>query len=171
VDLLNVYFAEMVDVISKNGGTLNKFLGDGILAIFGAPVSYSNDAGRAVMTALELMERLAEFNRKQVAKGGAELNIGIGINTGRVVVGNIGSSERMEYTAIGDAVNLASRLDELNKELGTSILISHSTYQQVEGIIQANRLKPAKLKGKEKRVQVYEVVIGLGIFFLVFFRG
>jgi len=158
VDLLNDYFAEMVDVISRNGGTLNKFMGDGILAIFGAPVSYGNDAERAVITALEMMERLEGFNREQVEKGKAELSIGIGINTGRVVVGNVGSTERMEYTAIGDAVNLASRLDELNKELGTSILISHSTFQQVEGIIQTNRLKPTKLKGKEKKVWVYEVV-------------
>ncbi len=158
VDLLNDYFAEMVDVISRNGGTLNKFMGDGILAIFGAPVSYGNDAERAVITALEMMERLEGFNREQVEKGKAELSIGIGINTGRVVVGNVGSTERMEYTAIGDAVNLASRLDELNKELGTNILISHSTFQQVEGVIQTNRLKPVKLKGKEKKVGVYEVV-------------
>jgi adenylate cyclase len=158
VDLLNDYFAEMVGVISKNGGTLNKFIGDGILAIFGAPVSHSNDAERAVRTALEMMGKLEEFNRRQAEKGGVELRIGVGINTGRVVVGNVGSIERMEYTAIGDAVNLASRLDELNKELGTSVLISHDTYQQIKGIIHTRELQPVKVKGKEERVRVYEVI-------------
>lgn len=158
VDLLNDYFTEMVGIISKNGGTLNKFIGDGILAIFGAPVSYGNDAKRAVRTALEMMERLKEFNRRQAKKGGTELRIGVGINSGRVVVGNVGSIERMEYTAIGDAVNLASRLDELNKELGTSILISHDTYQQVKDIIFSRKLQPVKVKGKEERVLVYEVI-------------
>ena len=158
VDLLNDYFAEMVSIISKNGGTLNKFVGDGILAIFGAPVSYGNDAERAVRTALEMLERLEEFNRKQAEKGGVELRIGVGINTGRAVVGNVGSTERMEYTAIGDAVNLASRLDELNKELGTSILISHDTYQQIEGIIHAKELQQMRVKGREERVRVYKVV-------------
>jgi adenylate cyclase len=140
------------------GGTLNKFMGDGILAIFGAPVSYGNDAERAVKTALLMMDRLAQFNRKQVELGRPELNIGIGINTGRVVVGNIGSTERMEYTAIGDTVNVASRLDALNKELDTNILISHDTYLQVEGSIQVHKLKPVRVKGKEKDIWVYEVV-------------
>jgi class 3 adenylate cyclase len=158
VDLLNDYFSEMVGVISRNAGILNKFVGDGIVAIFGAPQSHGNDAERAVKTALEMMERLEEFNRRLVKKGRPELNIGLGINTGRVVVGNIGSTERMEYTAIGDAVNLASRLEELNKELETSILISHSTYRQVKEVVQAKRLKQVKVKGKEKRVWVYEVV-------------
>ena len=160
VGLLNDYFAEMVDVVSRHGGTLNKFLGDGILAIFGAPVSYGNDAERAVMTALEMMERLEQFNRKQGEAGRAELCIGVGINTGEVVVGNVGSTERMEYTVIGDAVNLASRLEALNKEMETNILISHSTYQQVKEVVQVKKLKSVKVKGKEKSVWVYEVVGG-----------
>ena len=158
VGLLNEYFAEMVEVISRNGGTLNKFLGDCILAIFGAPVSYGNDAVRAVRTALEMMEKMVEFNRTLVEKGKPALNIGVGINTGRVVVGNIGSTERMEYTVIGDAVNVASRLEALNKELETNILISHSTYQQVKEVIQVKRLKLVRVKGKEKSVWVYEVI-------------
>ncbi|MFQ5575408.1 MAG: adenylate/guanylate cyclase domain-containing protein [Anaerolineae bacterium] len=158
VDLLNDYFAEMVDIISKNGGTLNKFMGDGILAIFGAPVSYGNNSERAVRTALEMMEKLAKFNGKLAQQGKPTLNIGIGINTGRVVVGNIGSAERMEYTVIGDAVNLASRLEALNKELQTNILISNSTYQQVKNIINANKMQPMQVKGKEKDVWVHEVV-------------
>ena len=131
-----------------------------MLAIFGAPVSHGNDAERAVKTALEMLQKLVEFNRTLVDIGNAPLNIGIGINTGRVVVGNIGSTERMEYTVIGDAVNLASRLEALNKELETNILISHSTYQQSKEAIQVKRLKPVTIKGKEQRVGVYEVVGG-----------
>ncbi len=158
VDLLNDYFSEMVGVISRNGGILNKFIGDGMVAIFGAPESHGNDAERAVKTALEMMERLKEFNRKLAAKGRRELSIGVGINTGRVVVGNIGSTERMEYTAVGDAVNLASRLEELNKDLGTGILISPSTYEQVKAVVQTKKLEQVKIEGKEKGVWVYEVV-------------
>jgi class 3 adenylate cyclase len=158
VDLLNDYFSEMVGVISRNAGILNKFVGDGIVAIFGAPESHGNDAERAVKTALEMMERLKEFNRKLAEKGRPELSIGVGINTGRVVVGNIGSTERMEYTAIGDAVNLASRLEELNKDLGTGILISPSTYEQVKAVVQSKKLGQVKIEGKEKDVWVYEVV-------------
>lgn len=158
VDLLNDYFSEMVGVISRNAGILNKFVGDGIVAIFGAPESHGNDAERAVKTALEMMERLKEFNRKLAEKGRPELSIGVGINTGRVVVGNIGSIERMEYTAIGDAVNLASRLEELNKDLGTGILISPSTYEQVKAVVQSKKLGQVKIEGKEKDVWVYEVV-------------
>jgi adenylate cyclase len=157
VELLNSYFTEMVDVISQNGGTVNKFMGDGLLAIFGAPVSHPNNAERAVRAALAMLERLAEFNSRQAAQGRAELRQGIGIGTGRVVVGNIGSTERMEYTVIGDAVNLSARLEELNKEFGTSILISQTTYQQVEAIIQATPLKPVNVKGKEQSVMVYAV--------------
>jgi len=157
VELLNSYFTEMVDVISQNGGTVNKFMGDGLLAIFGAPVSYSNHAERAVGAALAMLERLSEFNLQQAARGHVKLRLGIGISTGRVVVGNIGSTERMEYTVVGDAVNLAARLDNLNKEFGTTLLISQTTYQQVEAIIQATPLKPVNVKGKERNVMVYSV--------------
>jgi class 3 adenylate cyclase len=163
VDLLNDYFARMVDVITGNGGMLNKFMGDGILAIFGAPMSYDDSARRAVVTALRMTERLTEFNRRQVARGKPELVIGIGIGTGNVIVGNIGSIERMEYTAVGDPVNLASRLDELNKQLGTSILVSPSTYQQVvDGGLQDvgfRRLGPVEVKGREQGTWVYQVLV------------
>jgi class 3 adenylate cyclase len=177
VDLLNAYFGEMVDVIARHGGTLNKFLGDGLLAIFGAPVSYGNDAERAVAAAREMLDRLVGFNRRQAEQGQAELRIGVGISTGKVVVGNVGSAERMEYTAIGDVVNLASRLDALNKELGTSILISESTYQRIADYRprseadwpqpsrrewDCQRLGPVQVPGKAESLWVYAVGMKMG---------
>lgn len=158
VNLLNDYFAQMVDVITRNSGTLNKFMGDGMLAIFGAPVSYGNNAERAVKTALAMVDRLEQFNGRQREQGKTELKIGIGISSGCVVVGHIGSIERMEYTAIGDAVNVAARLDTLNKELGTTILICHDTYQRVGEGIRVRELKSVVVKGKGEEVQVYEVL-------------
>ncbi len=124
VQRLNEYFTEMNAIIFKHGGTLDKYMGDGIMAFFGAPVHYEDHADRALAASLEMLERLKELNKKWEEQGEPLFNIGIGINSGPVVVGNVGSPERMDYTIMGGEVNLASRLESMNKEYKTNIIIS-----------------------------------------------
>jgi class 3 adenylate cyclase len=155
VSLLNEYFTEMVKIIFKYEGTLDKFMGDAIMAVFGAPVDQADHAERAVMAALEMSQKMMELRAKWRMEGKKEVNIGIGINTGEVIVGNLGSNERMEYTAIGDNVNLAQRLESVAE--GGQILISSATYEIVKGKVVARMLEPIKLKGKAEKVIPYEV--------------
>lgn len=158
VDFLNEYFSEMVSVVTKYEGTLDKFIGDAILAVFGAPIAHSNDAKRAVFAALEMQEKLKEFNKKRITKGKNAIRIGIAIHTGNLVAGNIGSEVRMEYTVIGDTVNLTSRLEPLNKQFGTEILISESTYREVKDDIEVREIPAVEIRGKEEKVKVYDVL-------------
>jgi adenylate cyclase len=132
VTRLNEYFTAMTRVVFRHGGTLDKYLGDGLMAIFGAPVKYPDHAWRAVAAAIEMLERLEELNRQWQNKGEVTLDIGIGINSGSVVVGNIGSPERMDYTVIGEEVNLASRLEAMSKEYKTQIIISERTIRYLD---------------------------------------
>jgi adenylate cyclase len=155
VELLNEYFTEMTDLIFENGGTLDKYLGDGILAIFGAPIARPDDAARAVKTAVEMQRALVHLNANWQARGQPPLKVGIGVNTGPVTAGNIGSTKRMDYTVIGDAVNLASRL--CAKAAGAQILASESTYSALANGLPARRLEPILVKGKETPVEVYEI--------------
>ncbi len=155
VSLLNEYFSEMVKIIFKYEGTLDKFMGDAIMAIYGAPVEQNNHAERAVLAALEMAEKMKVLQAKWRMEGKKEVNIGIGINTGEVVVGNLGSNERMEYTAIGDNVNLAQRLESVAG--AGQILISSATYERVKNKVTARMLDPIKLKGKTEKVIPYEV--------------
>jgi len=155
VELLNEYFSEMTELIFENEGTLDKYLGDGIMALFGTPLPKPDDARRSVKTAAEMQRALVELNRQWEARGQAPLQMGIGVNTGPVTAGNIGSSKRMDYTVIGDAVNLASRL--CANAAGGQILISNSTFQQVSGKFPARRLEPIRVKGKEAPVAIYEI--------------
>ena len=148
----------MVGAVFKFQGTVDKFIGDAIMSIFGAPTPQPNHAKLAIKTALEMQRLLAIFNRARVQSGQEPISIGVGINTGDVVVGNIGSEERLEYTAIGDAVNLASRLEGINKEYGTHIIISEFTYRHVENIIVERELDEVRVKGKYKPVKIYEVM-------------
>lgn len=156
---LNVYFGAMVEIVFAHGGTLDKYIGDAIMAFFGAPKSDPEHAAHACLTALEMKRRLEDINREFKKEGIAELKIGVGINTGEVVVGNIGSERRMDYTVIGDHVNLASRLEGLNKNFGTSIIVSEYTRARAEGFV-VRDLGEVEIRGKEHPVRIYELIGG-----------
>ncbi len=159
VHMLREYFTLMVGAVFTFQGTVDKFIGDCIMAIFGAPTPQPDHAALAVAAALEMKKLLQQFNAKHARESKDLLRIGVGINTGDVVVGNIGSEQRLEYTAIGDAVNLASRLEGINKQYGTEIIVSESTYRQVdEHNILAREIDEVRVKGKQKPVKIYEIL-------------
>jgi adenylate cyclase len=156
VDMLNEYFELMVELIFDHEGTLDKFVGDEIMALFGSPVSHPDDPYRAVRTALEMLETLEEFNRMRVSKGEEALKIGIGINTGEVVAGYLGSSKALEYTVIGDAVNTGARLCSLAK--AGEIIISENTYRRVKDYFDVVELPATQVKGKSAPLKIYNVI-------------
>lgn len=158
VSLLNEYLSVMTEVIFKYEGTVDKFEGDAILAFFGAPQAHQDDPLRAVRTAIDMRDRLEELQDSWIGRTETPLRIGIGINTGQAVVGNIGSHRRMDYTIIGDAVNLAARLQDLTKEYGASILISGSTKAAVEHRCQLRSLGSIEVRGRRQPVDLYEVI-------------
>jgi adenylate cyclase len=154
VSVLNDYFELMVDAIHRHKGTLDKFMGDGILALFGAPISYGQDAANAVGCALEMMQAVGQFNREHAATGD-HFSIGIGIDTGPIVAGYMGSSRSMEYTAIGDHVNLASRLCGAAKP--GQILVSAATLRAVGRRFGARDLPAIQVKGKQQPISIFEI--------------
>jgi adenylate cyclase len=156
VDMLNEYFERMVELIFEYEGTLDKFVGDEIMALFGAPVAHPNDPYRAVKTARRMMEVLEEFNQERAARGEKAIQIGIGINTGEVIAGYLGSSRALEYTVIGDAVNTGARLCSAAK--AGEILISEHTYAKVKDYFAVEELPPTHVKGKEAALKIYRVV-------------
>lgn len=158
VTLLNEYLSEMTDAIFTYGGTLDKFIGDAVMAIFGTPKFQKDHAIRAVKTGFLMLNKLTMLNEKWEKQGKQKFKIGIGINTGIAVAGNMGSLKRLEYTVIGDTVNLASRLEALNKELDTQFLISEYTYEQVKNFVKVRRFDNVAIKGKQEKLIVYEVV-------------
>lgn len=153
VHMLNEYFELMVDVIFKHEGTLDKFVGDEIIALFGAPVPIENAEMKAVECALDMMKVLSEFNRTRLAEGQDEIRVGIGINTGTVVTGAIGSSRALQYTAIGDAVNTAARLCTQAK--AGQVLLSETTYRKVYTRIAAAALPSVRVKGKADELSIW----------------
>jgi adenylate cyclase len=161
VHMLNDYLTPMTDVVFENGGTLDKYMGDAIMAFFGAPVGQPDHALRACRTACQMLEKLAVLNLRWAADGLPPISIGIGLNTGPMVVGNMGSQSRFDYTVMGDAVNLGSRLEGTNKIYGTSAIISEATYAQVKDQVLARELDSVAVKGKDKPVHIFEL-IGLG---------
>ncbi len=158
VSLLNEYLSLMTDIIIANKGVIDKYVGDEIMAVFGAPIKHDNDAELAVKSAVENIAALKQLNEKNKALGKKEIQIGIGINTGLVISGNMGSEKHMDYTVIGDNVNLASRLcDSAGKNGLYNILITESTFKLVKDKIIYKEVEPIKVKGKEKPIKIYEV--------------
>ena len=161
VEFLNAYMTRMVDCVNKTGGVVDKYIGDAIMAVWGAPESSGSpaaDALHAVTAALMMRDSLARFNSERAAKGLAPVRIGCGINSGPVVAGQIGSEERMEYTVIGDAVNLASRTEALNKPFATDILITENTYSLIKEKIIAAEMPGVHVKGKTEAIKMFAVI-------------
>jgi len=157
--MLSEYFTEMVEVIFEHGGTLDKFIGDAIMALWGAPIAHEDDPDRALRAAVAMQQSIAELNRRWVAAGRPEIGVGIGINYGEAFAGNIGSHRRLEYTVIGDAVNVAHRLCA---EAGAGeILVSEQLLRVVKNSVDVDFLPELALKGKAQVVQVYRVKGGM----------
>ncbi len=158
VVMLNKYFEVMVDVVFEYGGTLDKYIGDALMAVFGSPAPLEDHAWCAMQTAVKMRKKLADFNEERVANGELPISIGMGIHSDEVVSGNIGSSKRMELTSIGDGVNLASRLEGASKQYGTDLIISDNTYREYKDRVYVRELDFITVKGKSEPVIVYELV-------------
>ena len=156
--ILNEYFTAIEPIISKYNGVINKFIGDAVMAIFGEPIQDINHARNAVLCANEMLKKVDELRDKWLFEGKPKIEIGIGINTGEAFVGNIGSEKRLEYTVIGDMVNLASRIESYNKVYKTNLLISSSTYSHVSSIADVIKISEVTIRGKSKKMDIYEVL-------------
>jgi adenylate cyclase len=154
--LLNDFYNLMIETTFKHDGTLDKFLGDAVMAVFGAPMAYPDHSARAIRTALAMQEGIAGLNARRGREGKEPIAVGIGVSAGEAVAGTVGTEDRMEYTVIGDSVNLAARL-EANAKPG-QILISYRTYERVRDLVEARPLGRIRVKGKEEEVEVYEVL-------------
>ncbi len=154
-DVLNHYFDQMIDIVIKNNGVINKFIGDAIMVLYNAPRLCENADIMAIITAIEMNRRLAEFNLKHTRKYGVTLGIGVGINSGQVVAGNIGSEKRMEYTVIGDTVNVSSRLQSVAK--AGEIVISENIFKSAQYVFELSDMGEIELKGKRQPLRVYKV--------------
>lgn len=157
-EILNEYFTEMEPIITKYNGVINKFIGDAVMAIFGEPIQDENHARNAVKCAYEMLIKVEELQKKWIEQGKPKIEIGVGINTGEVFVGNIGSVNRMEYTVIGDTVNLASRLESYNKTYKTKMLISSSTYEAVKDIVDSVKIPEVEIRGKSQKIDIFEIL-------------
>ena len=158
VSLINDYFTVMVDCIQNEGGMLDKFIGDAMMAIFGTPFPHEDDPDRGVRAAIEMMVQLKQFNERRVKQGLMTIDHGMGLNTDSIVSGNIGSPKRMDYTVIGDGVNLAARLESACKQYGARILISENTFNSLKATYRTREIDRVIVKGKTEPVGVYEVM-------------
>jgi len=157
IELLNTYYILMFDAINSHGGVVNQMVGDGLMAIFGAPLALADPCGCAVRAALEMSESVALFNADRQAEGKPPLKVGIGIATGDVVAGYTGTQQRATYTCIGDTVNLAARLEAYTKEAQRMILIDGATHAALSPQVRTGALGPVQLKGMAGPVDVFAV--------------
>ena len=158
VKFLNEYLQEMTKIVLDHEGTLDKYEGDAIMAFWGAPLEMKNHAFKACLAALENQKKLSDLRKKWKKEGKPEIHIRIGINTGEAIVGNMGSENRFDYTAIGDNINLGSRLEGISKEYGTEIIISEATYEQVKDNFICRELDKIRVKGKNNAIRIYELI-------------
>ena len=156
--ILNEYFTEIEPIITRYNGVINKFIGDAVMAIFGEPIQDINHPVNAVKCAYAMLKKVDELRDKWIFEGKPKIEIGVGINTGEVFVGNIGSEKRLEYTVIGDTVNLASRIESYNKVYHTNFLISSSTYSHVSSMADVIKISEVSIRGKSKKMDIYEVL-------------
>ena len=157
VEMLNAFFTEMVDLVFQHQGTLDKYFGDALMAEFGVPVEIPGAASQAVACALDMHRRLQEMRDQGLTP---IQKMRIGINTGEAIVGNIGSAKRMDFTVIGDVVNVAARLQEMSKEVDADILVSEATYNEVDGKLGFQALPPVVLRGRREPTVVYRLMAG-----------
>lgn len=158
VSFLNEYFTIMVECIQREGGMLDKFIGDAIMAAFGVPIAHDDDEDRSVRAAISMISSMRKWNEQRAAQGKSPVDMGIGLNTGTVVTGNIGSPKRMDYTMIGDGVNLAARLESACKQYSARILISEFTFKKLRGTYRIREIDYVVVKGKTQPVGIYEVL-------------
>ena len=158
VELLNTYLGEMTDVVFAHDGMLDKYIGDGVMAVWGAPVPQADHAARACAAALEMMERLDKLNVSIAERGWPKLSIRIGLNSGPMVFGNMGSPGHLSLTVMGDNVNLGARLEGVNKQYGTAILASEATVVAAGDTIVTRELDVVRVKGKDETSRIYEVL-------------
>ena len=156
--LINRFLTRMTDVIIKNGGTIDKFMGDCIMAFWNAPIDNSKHRQMAIKSAIEMQKELVKLNKKLTAEGLPEINIGIGINSGEALVGNMGSEQRFDYSVIGDAVNLASRLESSSKTLGKTLVIGEGTRETIEDNFKFKYIDSITVKGKTEKIKVYTIL-------------
>jgi adenylate cyclase len=156
VHMLNAYFTDMVEVVLRHGGILDKYIGDAIMAVFGAPLVAPRDADNAVAASIEMIRALDRFNQDRISNGREPIEVGIGISTGEVIAGSIGTAKRMDYTIIGESVNLAARLESANKHYGTSVLVSDSTVSQMKSALSWREIDLIRLTGTNKLISVFE---------------
>lgn len=157
VTILNEFFEKMIETIFEHGGTLDKFLGDGMMVEFGAPLDDPDQEQNAVIAAVQMQKQIRILSKKWLSEGKPALKIGIGIHTGPAVVGNVGSEKRMEYTAIGDTVNVAARLEEATKTINADILVSEATYEATKDHFYFENLGTIPLPGKTEKIKVYTI--------------
>lgn len=157
VSFLNDYYSIMAEVIRRHNGMVAQFVGDEIFAAFGAPIAAENNEQNATFCALEMMEKLSDLNSKYKIKLNREIKMGIGINAGEVVAGNLGSEDRIDYSLTGDTVNTGKRIETITKEMPNTILISQTVYEKTKKLFLFKEFEPLFVKGKKEKIQVYQV--------------